>query len=118
MLTLSTLALAQADAQIFRTPWYFNGVFLLLFVAGSLAWLAATLLGFSRARAFGPATRWFALSAGCIFIYHLHFFVVGYGIAQRNSDMTFGLGAFLNLFVLAGAVCALIGFRQLSKPQP
>lgn len=115
MLSTPSLALAQASAEVFRTPSYFNAVFLLLFIAGAVAWLAAALLGFSRRREFGPAARWFALSAACLFAYHLHFFLVAFGIAQRSNDLAFGAGAFLNLFVLAAAVCAIVGFKKLKK---
>jgi hypothetical protein len=111
-------ALAQAGGQVFRTPSYFNEVFLLLFIAGAAAWLVATVFGFGRARAFGPAVRWFALSAACLVAYHLHFFLVAFGIAQRNNDLAFGVGAFLNLFILAAAVCAIVGFRKLNKDSP
>ncbi len=109
------LALAQANVEVFRTPSYFNEVFLLLFIAGAAAWLVAALFGFSRAREFGPSVRWFALSAACLVAYHLHFFLVAFGIAQRSNDLAFGAGAFLNLFVLAAAVCAIVGFRKLNK---
>ncbi|HEX5709421.1 MAG TPA: hypothetical protein VFX96_19115, partial [Pyrinomonadaceae bacterium] len=115
MHTPTALALAQTSAQVFRTPSYFNEVFLLLFVAGAVAWLVAAVFGFGRAREFGPSVRWFALAAAFIVAYHLHFFFVAFGIAQRNNDLAFGVGAFLNLFILAAAVCAIVGFRKLNK---
>lgn len=113
-----SLALAQASAEVFRTPSYFNAVFLLLFVAGAAAWLVAALSGYSRLKDFGPAARWFALSAFCLFAYHLHFFLVAYGIARRSNDLAFGAGAFLNLFVVAAAVFAIVGFRRLERNSP
>lgn len=108
-------ALAQAGWQVFRPPSYFNEVFLLFFLAGAAAWLVAAVFGFGRARAFGPAARWFALAAACLVAYHLHFLLFAFGIAQGNSDLTFGVGSFLNLFLLLAAVCAIVGFRKLNK---
>ena len=115
MLTAPLLAFAQAGDQIYRIPTYFGLVFLILLVVGALCWLVAAVLGFSRARAFGPSTRWFALSAACLIIYHIHFFVVGFVISQKDSELALGIGAFLDLFVALGGVCAIIGFVQLNK---
>ena len=115
MLNAPVLALAQAGDQIYRIPTYFAPVFLALLVLGALCWLVAAVLGFSRARAFGPSTRWFAISAACLIIYHIQLFVVGFVIAQRDNETALGIGAFFNLFVFLGGLCAIIGFVQLNK---
>ena len=112
------LLLAQADDQIFRTPTYFAPVFLLLLVAGAIGWLVAAVLGFARARAFGASTRWFALAAVCLIIYHLQILVLGFGVAQRDNDLVLSIGAFFNLFIVLASICAIIGFVRLTDPRP
>lgn len=115
----SVLALqAQAGDQAFRAPAYFELVFVLLLAGGALAWLVAAALGFSRARTFGASARWFALAALCMIIYHLHFVLVGFGVAQRDNELVLALGAFLNLFVFLSGVCAILGFARLTDPRP
>ena len=112
------LMLAQADDQVYRTPKYFAPVLLILLGLGALAWLVAAVLGFARARVFGASTRWFALSSVCLIIYHLQLLLLGFGVAQSDNDLVLGLGAFLNLFVVLGAFCAILGFVRLTDPRP
>lgn len=110
--------LAQADDQVFRTPTYFAPVFLLLLAGGAIGWLVAAVLGFARANAFGSSARWFALSAVCLIIYHLQLLVIGFGVAQKDNDLVLSIGAFFNLFILLGSICAIIGFVRLTDPRP
>ena len=112
MLIASLLTLFQAET--FKQPAYFAPIVLLLLLGGAVGWLIAAVLGFSRARAFGPATRWFALAAVCLLIYHLQFLVLAFGVYQNDSDLVLGVGAFFNLFVALGAVCSIIGFMRLT----
>lgn len=114
MLLASLLLLAQAET--YRTPSYFLPVALGLLLAGAIGWLIAAVLGFARARAFGPAVRWFALAAVCLIIYHLQFLILAFGTYQNDSDLVLGVGAFFNLFVALGAICAIVGFLQLTDP--
>lgn len=94
-------------------------VFFVLMVGGALGWLIAAVLGFARANAFGASTRWFALSALCLFIYHLQFVALGYlGLQETDVDKVLSFGAFFNLFVMLGAICAIIGFVRLTNPRP
>ncbi len=118
MLNTSMLALQEAGDQAYRAPSYFQAVFLALLVAGALGWLIAAVLGFARARAFGSSTRWFALSAVCLLLYHLHFLLLGLGLFSKDTDLVLSVGAFLNLFVALGALCAIIGFTRLTNPRP
>lgn len=102
-------------------PVYFIYVLIALLVVGAVGWLVAAVLGFARAPAFGPPIRWFALSAVCMIIYHLHFLVFGIlvsvsgGQAGTDFGSALGFGAFFNLFVVLGSVCAIIGFLQLTS---
>jgi len=121
MIDNSTLALAAmqaADDQAYRAPSYFVPVALGLLSAGALGWLVAALLGFARARVFGAPARWFALSAVCLVIYHLQFLVLAAGIVGGDNDLVLGVGAFFNLFVFLGAVCAVVGFTRFTNPSP
>jgi MFS superfamily sulfate permease-like transporter len=114
MLVASSFMLAQET--MYSAPSYFNVVLLSLLGLGAIGWLVAAVLGFSRARVFGPATRWFALAAVCLVIYHVQFVVMVLA-AYNNPDMLLSIGAFFNLFIVAGAVCAIIGFARLVNPR-
>jgi succinate-acetate transporter protein len=104
-------------------PNYFFPVVVLLLIAGGVAWLIAAVLGFARSPAFGPSARWFSYAAVCLLIYHLHFLLFGIfavlGISQNSVDlsMALGVGAFFNLFVVLGAVCAIMGFIRMTDPR-
>src|SRR4026208_58392 len=104
-------------------PTYFFIVTLLLLIAGGVGWLVAAVLGFARSPAFGPSARWFSYAAVCMIIYHLHFLLFGVfavlGVSQNSVDlsMALGVGAFFNLFVVLGAVCAIMGFVRMTNPR-
>ncbi len=104
-------------------PNYFFPVVVLLLVAGGIGWLIAAVLGFARSPAFGPSARWFSYAAVCLIIYHLHFLLFGVfavlGISQNSVDlsMALGVGAFFNLFVVLGSICAIMGFVRLTSPR-
>ena len=113
----SSLILAQNEASVYNLPPYFIWVFGLLLIVGALTWLVATVLGFARARAFGLSTRWFALAAACLILYHAHWLALVFSIASRNNDVTFLILALLNFFVVLGALCTIIGFARLNSPR-
>ena len=104
-------------------PNYFFPVVVLLLVAGGVGWLIAAVLGFARSPAFGPSARWFSYAAVCLIIYHLHFLLFGVfavlGISQNSVDlsMALGVGAFFNLFVVLGSICAIMGFVRMTSPR-
>ncbi|HYE66427.1 MAG TPA: hypothetical protein VD966_12640 [Pyrinomonadaceae bacterium] len=114
MLAASLIMLAQAETR-YTPPVYFGIVVLILLIAGVVGWLVAAVLGFARARAFGPSIRWFALASVCLIIYHLQFLVLALGIIQNDSELVLGVGAFFNLFVVLASVCAIIGFVRLTS---
>lgn len=104
-------------------PNYFFPVAMLLLIAGGVGWLIAAVLGFARSPAFGPSARWFSYAAVCMIIYHLHFLLFGIfavlGISQNSVDlsMALGVGAFFNLFVVLGSICAIMGFVRMTNPR-
>ena len=107
--------LAQSESTVYNLPPYFTWVFGLLLIAGGLAWLVAAVLGFARARAFGVSTRWFAAAAACLILYHAHWLALVFSVAAQNSGVIFPILASLNLFVVLGAVCTIIGFARLNR---
>jgi len=114
-----TLTQVLAQADVLRVPSYFPWVVLTLLGAGALGWLIAAALGFARARVFGASTRWFALSAVCMLVYHIQWIVFAiYGTTERNTGNVLGMAAFFNLFAALGAVCAIVGFARLTSPRP
>ncbi len=111
------LILAQSESTVYNLPPYFIWVFGLLLIAGGLGWLVATVLGFARSRAFGLSTRWFALAAACLILYHAHWLALVLSINSQNGNVIFPILASLNLFVVLGAVCTVIGFARLNAPR-
>jgi hypothetical protein len=107
---------AQAETT-FREPGYFAPVMLGLLVLGAVAWLIAAVLGFARARAFGPSARWFSFAAVCLILFHLQFIVLGFSLLTKDTSLIFGILTFFNVFVLLGAVCAIMGFIRLTSPR-
>ena len=103
-----------------KQPAYFAVVLIGSLIAGGLGWLIAAVLGFARARAFGAATRWFSFAAVCLLIYHIQFLLLGFvavmGAQQNDFDSVLAFGAFFNVFVVLGAICAIMGFVQLTNP--
>jgi hypothetical protein len=116
MLLASMQALQAQQAQSF--PGYFNLVVLLLLILGALGWLVAAALGFSRARAYGPAVRWFALAAACMLLFHLHILLIGVAGSQGANSSAVTLTAFVPLFIVLAAACAILGFTRFNHPEP
>ena len=115
---LPTLTYALAQGGPLRLPSYFPWVVLGLLGIGGLGWLIAAALGFARARAYGEPARWFAVSAVCLLLYHVQWFVFAvYGINERDTTSVIGVAAFFNLFVALGAVCAIVGFARMNGPK-
>ena len=117
------LMLLQQPQLHATQPAYFLIVVVLLLVVGGVGWLIAAVLGFARPPAFGPSARWFSYAAVCLIIYHLHFLLFGVfvllGMNQDSVDlsMALGVGAFFNLFVVLGALCAIMGFVRMTSPR-
>src|SRR2546429_9971345 len=120
MFPLATLLSLQAGLSA-RQPAYFALVFVGLLIIGGIGWLIAAVLGFARARAFGSSTRWFSFAAVCLLIYHIQFVLLGVaavlGAQQNDFDPVLEIGAFLNVFVVLGAACAIMGFVRLTSPR-
>jgi hypothetical protein len=119
MLIASTLPLVWAQAPVPRFASLTVVVFLVLFVGCLLGWLVASVLGFARARAFGPATRWFAFTCVCLLGFNLHLLAVSVlGMTETDPEKVLSFGAFAPLFLLLGSLCAIIGFLRLTNPRP
>lgn len=116
MFIASMLLLVQVDTT-FNKPSYFIPVFLGMFMLGAVAWLVAAVLGFARARAFGPSARWFSFAAVCLLLFHIQIIAVGFGVISNDTSLAFSILTFLNLFVILGAVCAILGFIRLTNPR-
>jgi hypothetical protein len=109
-------ALMQAEPM--RIPPYFIWVIVGLLCLGGLGWLIAAVLGFARARAFGESPRWFAISAVCLLLNQIQWFVFAiYGMSEKNGENVLVMGEFFNLFVVLGAICAIAGFMRLTGPR-
>ncbi len=110
------LMLTQVDAT-FNKPTYFIPVFVGMLLLGAIAWLVASVLGFARARAFGPSARWFSFASVCLLLFHIQILAMGFGVITNDTNLAFSILTFLNLFVILGAVCAIIGFIRLTSPR-
>ena len=94
-------------------------VIVALLAAGLVGWLVAAALGFARARVFGPPVRWFALASLCMLIYHLHLVAFALlGTTESDPEKLLSFGAFFNLFVFIGSICAIVGVLRLTNPRP
>ena len=116
MLLVAILFLVQVETRYTPPTWFIPVVGMML-VAGVIAWLIAAVLGFARARAFGPSTRWFAFAAVCMIIYHLQYLLLALGLLLDNPNMTLSVGAFFNLFAILAALCCTMGFIRLTHPR-
>ena len=116
MFIASMLMLLQIETTATK-PNYFIPVFLAMFLLGTVAWLIAAVLGFARARAFGPSARWFSFAAVCLLLFHIQIIAVGFGVITNDTGLAFSILTFLNLFVILGAVCAIMGFIRLTSPR-
>lgn len=118
---LVLLILLQQTGVTAKQPGYFAAVLIGSLIVGGVAWLIAAVLGFARARAFGASTRWFSFAAVCLLIYHIQFLLLGFlavvGAQQNDFDSVLALGAFFNVFVVLGAICAIMGFVRLTNPR-
>ena len=110
------MLLAQAETS-FREPGYFTPAILTMLLVGTVTWLIAAVLGFARAKAFGPSTRWFSFAAVCMLLYHLQFIGLGFGLLTKDNNLIFTILTFFNLFVILAAICAIIGFIRLTSPR-
>ena len=119
MLIASTLPFILAQAPVPRFASLSVVVFFVLFFGGLLGWLVASILGFARARAFGPATRWFAFSCVCLLGFYLHLLAVAvFGMNETDPEKVISFGVFSLLFLMLGSICAVIGFLRLTNPRP
>src|ERR1700682_5239632 len=116
MFIFSAMLLAQVTST-FHQPSYFAPVMIVMFLAGAVSWLVAVVLGFARARAFGPSTRWFSFAAVCLLLFHIQFLALGFGVLTNDSNFVFTVLTFFNLFVILGAICTIIGFIRLTSPR-
>src|SRR5437667_2747931 len=109
------------DGMRAKQPAYFVPILLGSLIAGGVGWLIAAVLGFARARAFGASARWFSMAAVCLLIYHIQFLLLGFvailGAQQNDFDAVLDFGAFLNVFVVLGAICSIMGFVRLTNPR-
>lgn len=113
MALAETVMLAQIEAT--REPAYFAPAILGMFLMGTIVSLVASVLGFARAKAFGPFARWFSFAAVCLLLFHLQFLVLGFGVLTRDSNLVFGILVFFNFFILLAAACAVMGFIKLTS---
>jgi hypothetical protein len=116
MISESMLVLTQVDTT-FNKPSYFIPVFLGMFLLGAVAWLIAVVLGFARSRAFGPSARWFSFAAVCLLLFHIQIIAMGFGVVTNDTGLAMSILTFFNLFVILGAVCAIMGFIRLTSPR-
>ena len=110
------IAILQVETN-FREPGYFAPAILGLLALGAVAWLVAAVLGFARARAFGPSARWFSFAAVCMLLFHLQFIGWGFGFLIKDNNLIFTLLTFFNFFVILGAICTIMGFIRMTNPR-
>ena len=114
-MSLATHALAQAVPRFSSS---YAPLFVILFGAGTIGWLVATVLGFARARAFGASARWFAFAALAMLVFHLYLVAIAWlGMTETDADKVLSIGAFIIFFPALAALCAIVGFVRLTDPR-
>src|SRR5438105_13638570 len=119
-MSFAILAFFQDATQVettFRQPAYFLPVIVGLLSLGAVLSLVASVLGFARARAFGAPARWFSIGALCLLFFHLQFLALAFGLILKDLDTTFAILTFFNIFILAAAFCAIMGFVRMTSPR-
>jgi hypothetical protein len=116
MLIAALVLFSQVDTT-FNKPTYFLPIFLGMFLVGAVASLIAAVLGFARARAFGPSARWFSFGAVCLLLFHLQILAIGFGAISNDTGFAANMVAFFNLFIILGAVCIIMGFIKMTNPR-
>jgi len=113
---LTAMLLLQQDTT-FVPPYYFGPVIVAMLIVGAVGWLVAAVLGFARARAFGASARWFSFVALCLLLFHLQFLALAFGLILKDASSVFAILTFFNLFVVIGALCAIMGFVRMTSPR-
>jgi hypothetical protein len=119
-MTFALLFLFQTAGQAettFNEPSYFFPVVLGSLVFGAIFWLVAAVLGFARARAFGSSARWFSFASVCMLLFHLQFLLLAFGLIIKDLRTVFAIITFFDVFVVLGAICAIMGFVRLTNPR-
>ncbi len=116
-MSISSIALVIQAETSFREPGYFAPAILGLLGLGAVTWLIAAVLGFARARAFGPSARWFSFAAVCMILFHLQFLLLGFGLLTKDNNLVFNILTFFNASVIVAAICAIMGFIRLTSPR-
>lgn len=116
MLIAALVLFSQVDTT-FNKPTYFLPVFLGMFLLGAVASLVAAVLGFARARAFGPSARWFSFGAVCLLMFHIQILAIGFGAISNDTGFAASMVAFFNLFIILGAFCVIMGFIKMTNPR-
>lgn len=116
MLIAALVLFSQVDTT-FNKPTYFLPVFLGMFLLGAVASLVAAVLGFARARAFGPSARWFSFGAVCLLMFHIQILAIGFGAISNDTGFAASMVAFFNIFIILGAFCMIMGFIKMTNPR-
>ena len=95
---IATLAMLPQVETAFREPVYFAPVMLSMLALGAFDWLIAAVLGFARAKAFGPSARWFSFAAVSLILFHLQFIALGFGLLTKDNSFVFGTADLLQYF--------------------
>ncbi|MEP6920087.1 MAG: hypothetical protein ABI967_03100 [bacterium] len=114
LLTITTISQVETA---FREPTYFAPMMLTMLGLGAVLWLVAAVLGFARAKAFGPSARWFTFAAVSLILFHLQFIALGFGLLTKDNSIVFGLLTFFDIFVIIAGCCAIMGFVRLTNPR-
>ena len=114
---IATIVMLAQTETPFYEPSYFVPVIFSLLLLGAVTSLIAAVLGFARAKAFGPSARWFSYAAVSLILYHLQFLALGFGLITKNNSLIFSLLTFFNVFVIVAAFCSIMGFIRLTNPR-
>src|SRR6267142_50824 len=95
----SIVVLAQVYTTVNKASTFIP-IFLGMLLLGIVVTLIAAVLGFARARAFGPSARWFSYAAVCLLLFHIQLLAVGFGVVTNDTSLALSILTFFNLFVI------------------
>jgi hypothetical protein len=52
-----------------------------------------------------------------VLLFHIQILAFGFGAISNDTGLAFSILTFFNLFIILGAVCAIIGFIKMTSPR-
>lgn len=105
----------QEVSQVFTLPSYFIPIFLTILVLGLILGVVTIVLGVSQVKKAAKSSFWFLLTGLSLFLYFIHWFVMGFAKLIGYESATWITLSFLNFFALLAVIFVLIGLAKTKE---